>query len=104
MFEEQYGDDDAPLSPFSGAFKFYYDHDYLETGGGGGLQPVEEVFRDGSYIETYRDAVIEAAHAKGLTHAGGAALLYDHVYLVGKTKVRQALGYTFLGVFDFKRG
>jgi hypothetical protein len=96
--EAENEDEDAPISAFSEAFKFWYDHDFLETNFPGELTSVSKLFGDSSLPQ----AALAAAEELKIEKAFGVATLFDHVYPAKKTKVREALGFVFLGAFPLE--
>jgi Immunity protein 22 len=96
--EAENEDEDAPISAFSEAFKFWYDHDFLETNFPGELTSVSKLLEDSSMSE----AAFEAAKNLKIEKAFGVVTLLDHVYPAKKTKIREALGFVFLGAFSLE--
>ncbi len=93
VFEEQYDDEDAPMSPFSEAFEFYYDHDYLESDLQAKAQPVEGLLEN---YDGFSKEVLAAAKQQKITKAYGIVVLFDHVY---QKEIQEALGFVYLGAF-----
>jgi hypothetical protein len=98
LHEPENEDEDAPISAFSEAFKFWYDHDFLETNFPGQLSFVTELLEDLSVPA----AAFAAAKDLKIEKAFGVVTLLDHVYPAKKTKIREALGFVFLGAFPLE--
>ena len=103
-FEEQYGDDDAPICPWAGNFGFdYYDHDFMDVARTEGrAKPIGELVERASYADTFKVGFQQAAKDLGFTEANHAILLYDFDYSSRPNKISEDKYMRFLGTFDYE--
>jgi hypothetical protein len=97
--EEQYENDDAPISQFAGECGVgWYDHDFVESEIGA-PRPVRELLQNFSYASSFAEAAAELAAKAGITTASCAVVLYNVAYDGSKTGPCRL---TFLGCLEYE--
>ncbi|GAA4468812.1 immunity 22 family protein [Novipirellula rosea] len=105
-FTENYGeDDDEEFNQYSHDFRIgFYDHDYQETActDDGTSKPIAELLR-GSWASSYRNAVSEAAKARGYIETSLIWIMFNFRYDPSISGVIETDDLLFLGVFPFDK-
>lgn len=100
--EEQYEDDDAPMSKFTEEFGLgWYDHDFSEADFKDNPVPVEEFLSRNSYSSSFINEAVSAANNKGLENCGTKILLYNCEYDPATAPVSETQKLTFIGAFNY---
>lgn len=103
-FEENYErDDNEPICEWAGNFGFkWYDHDFMDVARTEGQpQPIRELLKRCSYINTFVDKLEKRALANGIGKANHAIFLYDFNYAAPKSKIKEDGYMRFLGTFEY---
>jgi len=100
--EEQYEDDDAPISRFAAEFGLgWYDHDFLEADFRSEPLPVEEFLSGNSYSSSFIADVVAAANRKVLESCNAKILLYDCAYESKTAPMSKTPKLSFIGAFPY---
>ena len=77
-FEEQFDDQDKPLSPFAAdQGQDYYDHDFIEFTFHKKAKGIADIVNVHSHAISYSAAVVAACKAKKITKANAIVLCFD---------------------------
>jgi hypothetical protein len=100
--EEQYEEDDRPLSPFAADFRFgWYDHDFLEAEWHPELIPALELLKGFSFGSSFVPEVAAEANRQGMAAANTAIILYHYTYTPDPDRVDAWV--RFIGTFGFSK-
>jgi hypothetical protein len=102
-FEENYGDEEKPLTKFYGDFGFgYFDHDFMDTNGSKRTaKSISTLVGQCSYSSSFVDQTVGEAKRRGLDKTQHVILLYDFRYDPKKTKITKSPYMEFLGSFRY---
>jgi hypothetical protein len=101
--EEQYGDDDRPISPFAEDIGLgFYDHDFFEVNHEAGLSARGiGAFAGHSYGESFAGTVCAVAQDAGLTEFDTTFLLYGYDHQKRAPSLPTPQRVRFVGTFPY---
>jgi hypothetical protein len=98
--EEQYEDDDAPISQFAKDCGLgWYDHDFVESRFVDRIS-IRELLSPFSYAQTFVEAAVEESARKGVAQANSVVVVFNCDYSMPATGQCRL---TFLGSFPYSQ-